>query len=1165
MTAMQLQDMFAKDVQRPIEGVVKADDVRNLGTEVEEYVLTSEAAKGLEQLLEAYTNYTNANGAWISGFFGSGKSHLLKMLAHLLGDVEGQDFLREEVSETFRAKAQGAFLPALIAKADRVPSKSLLFNIDQKAPLISKDQADALLRVFVQVFDESRGYYGDQGFIARFEHQLDEEGQLDAFIDAFKSISGREWEERRPSFGLPTVRKQVNEAYAQVAGIDASTAPDILATYQATYSVSIEDFADHVKAWLDKQDKDFRLNFFVDEVGQFIGNNTHLMLNLQTIAESLNTKCQGRAWIVVTSQEDMDKVVGDRTVQQGNDFSKIQARFKTRVKLTSADVEEVISKRLLEKNDEGAAALGAVHAAESANFKTLFDFVDGAKTYRNYTTEDQFVGTYPFVNYQFPLFQAAIEGISNHNVFEGRNSSVGERSMLGVVQQVAKDIGEVQLGRLATFDSMFAGIRSSLKSAAQRSIDVSERNLDNPLAVRLLKALFLVKYVDGFRATARNLTVLVYERFGLDLPALAKQVQEALTLLETQTYVQRNGNVYEYLTDLEQDMEKEIKAVDIDASELSGRLNKILSGDVIKTSKLKYAKNGQDFAVGYKLDDQVFGQQRELALHFITTEYPYTPEETRMHSAGKDELLVIMQPDDRVLADLRLLIKTEKYTKRKQTSSLSADEDRILRSKAAQNLQREKELVERTKRAVGSAQLVINAADVASSSQDPLARVTDGFQDLIARTYTQLGLLGGATYSEQQVAGAANPDQGGMFDAAALSKLAVPGGEVLSHVLRRDRLGEQVTVKALVNTFGAKPYGWDLASIEVVIAYLVGSAKVMLSVDGNTLKRSEVPAILRNTQKHPHAVVAPQKGFDDGKVATFRSFCVDFFSDPAVTKDPLELAHYGGEKLRAKLHEIKARVSGSKYPFVTQLDAPIALLEQVVGKPDEWYLTDFNLADELLEAKDDVIDPIQAFLNGNQRTIYDDAAKLLLDNAGNLTYLPHGSDADAIRLLNDPQAFRGNRMTELKHVADALSGQIANSVSANQADAVAEIAARRDALLDSFIYAGATDEAQARAMAQIDALISRTGSERQIAVIRELANGFEEIGYPAILDQLAVSPRAAGPDVPPPPVKQTVFIGTITVHGVNGPLESADDVDNYLAALRGSLIQALDHGKRIAL
>src|SRR3954463_15235265 len=130
---MQLNDIFAKDVQRPIEGVIKADDVAHLGTEVDEYVLTNEAAKGLELLLEAYTNYTNANGVWISGFFGSGKSHLLKMLAHLLGDVDGQDFPRREVSESFKTKTTDNFLKASLKKSEGIPARSLLFNIDQLA------------------------------------------------------------------------------------------------------------------------------------------------------------------------------------------------------------------------------------------------------------------------------------------------------------------------------------------------------------------------------------------------------------------------------------------------------------------------------------------------------------------------------------------------------------------------------------------------------------------------------------------------------------------------------------------------------------------------------------------------------------------------------------------------------------------------------------------------------------------------------------------------------------------------------------------------------------------------------------------------------------------------------------------------------------------------
>ena len=1154
---MRLNEIFAKDVQRPIEGVIKADDVAHLGTEVEEYVLTNEAAKGLELLLEAYTNYTNANGVWISGFFGSGKSHLLKMLAHLLGDVEGQDFDRAKVSESFRTKSSGAFLPALLTKAERIPAKSLLFNIDQKATLISKDQTDALLKVFVKVFDESRGYYGNQGHVARFERDLDTRGQYDAFKEAFERIAGIPWTQGREQSALEGA--SIDRAFAEVNG---EATDGIIKQYQASYAVSIEDFADEVKGWLDKQPEGYRLNFYVDEVGQFIGSNTHLMLNLQTIAESLNTKCAGRAWVMVTSQEDMDKVVGDRTKQQGNDFSKIQARFKTRVKLTSADVEEVIRKRLLDKNDDGASELKSIYAKESANFKTLFDFVDGAKTYRNYTDEQHFVGTYPFVSYQFPLFQAAIEGISDHNVFEGRNSSVGERSMLGVVQQVAKDIGDVEVGTLATFDHMFAGIRASLKSAAQRSIDVAERNLDNKLAIRLLKALFLVKYVESFQATPRNLTVLVYDRFGLDLPALADDVKEALTLLETQTYVQRNGNVYEYLTNEEQVIEEEIKNVDIDASEVSAQLFKILSGDVIKTSKIRYAKNGQDFPFGFKLDDQVHGPQKELSVHFITPDYPYTPAETRMHSAGKDEVRVILEPDERVLSDLRLLLKTDKYTKRKRTTSLSAIEEQILQSKATLNREREKELVQRIQSAVGKATLVINAADVPASSQDALGRVTEGFQELISRTYTQLKLLGGVTYSEQQVAGAANPDSG-LFDADALLKIDQPAEEVLSTILRKDAQGEQVTMKTIVDTFQAKPYGWDLASIEVIVASLIGASKITLTVDGNVLKRSEVATALRNTQKHSHEIVAPQKTFDERKVANFRKFCTDFFDEGNAPKDPLELARHGADKLKGKLDELKATVSGSKYPFVEQLSGPIGLLEQTVGKSDDWYLNDFNLGDDLLEAKENLIDPIQSFLNGAQRSIYDEGSALLSTHSSNLSYLPPGSDETVKNALADPNAFRGNKMAQLKQAADELRSQIDGIVAANRATVTGAIEGRKAELLASAYYAKATPEAQQRVDQRVDQTLARVASESQVALILQIGSNFESSDYPTLLDLLASSPVEPDPD--PAPTKQTVSVKTIAVPGASGVLETEEDVDKYLAALRSALVQTLNDGKRISL
>ncbi|RTE49651.1 BREX system P-loop protein BrxC [Actinobaculum sp. 352] len=1174
---MLLNEIFTKNVQRPIEGVIKADDADHLETEVDEYVLTNEITGGLGNLLEAYTNYTNANGVWISGFFGSGKSHLLKILAHLLGDVEGQNYSRTSVSRSITAKVESdEMLVSSLAKAEHIPAKSLLFNIDQKATLISKDQTDALLRVFVKVFDESRGYYGNQGHVARFERDLDNRGQLDAFKAAYARISGRDWAHGREEGVLE--EGNVAKAYAEITGESEGTPTNILTKYRSEYKVSIEDFAEEVKAWLDRQPSGYRLNFFVDEVGQFIGSNTQLMLNLQTIAESLNTKCRGRAWVFVTSQEDMEKVIGDRTKSQGNDFSKIQARFATRVKLTSADVEEVIRKRLLMKNEVGAEQLKDLYAGEKANFKTLFDFVDGAKRYRNYADQDHFVGTYPFVSYQFPLFQSAIESISDHNVFEGRNSSVGERSMLAVVQQVVKKVGDKQVGALASFDQMFAGIRASLKSAAQRSIDVAERNLDDELAIRLLKTLFLVKYVDDFKPTARNLTILVYDGFDRNLPDLAREVKSSLALLETQSYVQRAGEEYEYLTDEEQAIEAEIKNVDIDPSEVSSRLNKIISGDIIRTAKIRYTKNGQDFPFGFKLDDQVYGKQQELTLHFISPEYPGSPEEIRMHSAGKDELRVVLEPDERVMSDLRLLIRTEKYIKRKQTSSTSstANEQRILQVKATQNGEREKELVERVRRAVGSGSLVINAADIPSSSEDAFARVAEAFQVLISRTYTQLALLEGRTYSEQQIADYTYPDGASLLDASSFSLLRQPGEEVQSFLLRRDDLGEQVTVKSIVDCFQGKPYGWDLASIEVVIAWLVGTAKASLTLDSNVLKRGEAAAALRNTQKHGHTVVTLQKDFDSRQVGAFRKFCMDFFDDPTVPKDPLELAQFGARELRAKLDDLKNLVADEQYPFMSQLNKPITLLEKVVGQKDDWYLTEFTHADELLEAKEDIIDPIIAFYQGSQRKIYDDARTFMEQNRTNLTYLVESSDAAVVEGLADPEIFRGTKTNKLKEAVLALRSRIDDELAAHRTRADEILVSRQEQLRGTKIYQEAPAEAQQEVDQRIADLRRRVNGVEQIAEVNEIARAFEDEEYARIIDDLESASQGKQPGLrvvreeevdsqPPRLAKQTVSIKRIGVTGVPGLLESEADVDNYLDALRAALLNVLTDGKRISL
>lgn len=1165
---MNLYDVFEKDITRPIDGVIKADDITHLGTEVEEYVLTNEAETALSALLEEYTSYTTGNAVWVSGFFGSGKSHLLKMLAHLLGDVDGQDFSRANVSESFMSKTADQFLKASLKKAESIPSRSILFNIDQVADAQGGDKTDAILKVFTKVFDNSRGYYGMQPHVARFERDLDTKGVLEDFKQVYERIAGMPWLEGRELDVLE--EPNVAAAYAEVSGAQADSPENILEKYRDSYRVDIEDFTNEVVRWLDNQPSGTRLNFFVDEVGQYIGNDTKLMLSLQTIVETLNSRAGGRAWVFVTSQEAIDSIIGDPGKSAAFDFSKIQARFKTRVSLSSADVEEVIQKRLLAKNEAGVTELKAIHTKESGNFKTIFDFV-GGRTYLNYTDETRFVSTYPFVNYQFPLFSLALVGLSEHNAFTGRHASVGERSMLGVVQQVAKDLEGTNVGNLAAFDHLFSGIRDTVQSATKKSIEVAEKNLPDQeseltkLAVRVLKALFLVKYVDEFRATARNLAVLVYDRFGLNPQTLTKQVEESLALLESQTYIQRNGDAYEYLTNEEQEIENEIKGVDIDASELGKRLFEMLAQDVVKTPKYRY-KTGKgdfvDYPFGYKIDDVSYGPQHALTAHFFTPSYPHDMSTIRAHSTGLDELRIVLNADTALFGDLHRLLKTDKYIKQKQNGALTAVQQRILGSKAQQNLDRKKELLERLKVAIGKASLVVYAVDVESNNTVADLRVFDGLGVLVTKAYPQLLMLGGKVYTESDIQKYVQAPADDMVSVD--TALTEPANEIFNvGIQAQANIGQQVTVKALAEKFGIKPYGWDQTSALVVIAYLFGESRITIEHNGNLLKRSEVASMLKNTQQLANLKVGLQKVYDEKKVSAFRKFITDFFDEVIPEKDSLELAIIGSGRLKDQLTRLKEMRAGYDYPFVVQLDPAIELVGTVVGKTSEWYLTEFDTIDELLEVKQSIVDPIRAFLMDNRKDIYDQVRKLIQDASGNLAYLPSGT-ADPIKvLLEDPDVFRGNKIVELQAAAASLQSALDQLINAEIEEATAIIKEKGDLLSESGEFQAASEMAQHAASLEVDAAIAHLEHSIDIAKIRLAAANFANETFLRLLSDL-VTAGAVGETVGSEPTPaQLVKIGALNVPGKKLLLTTEEDIDEYLASLRTVLFAAIHEGKGI--
>lgn len=1183
---MNLINIFKKPVDRPIEGVIKADDHASLRLEVEEYVLTNEVEKRLENFLDAYNNYEGANGVWISGFFGSGKSHLLKILALLL---ENRNVDGINVLDAFIPKCEhNEILSADFKKACAIPSKSILFNIDQKAAIISKKDVDALLAVFVKVFDEMSGYYGKQAYIAQFERDLDNRGLYDLFKEKYATKSGIAWTQGREEILFEA--DNIAEAYSAATGATLESGKGILDKYRSDYKLSIEDFAIQINEYIERQEPNFRLNFFVDEVGQYIADNTKLMTNLQTVAESLATKCHGRAWVIVTAQEDMNTVVGEMGKQQSNDFSKIQARFSNKLKLTSQDVAEVIQKRLLMKNEEGVELLSDLYHKQQNNFKTLFDFVDGAQSYKNFKDREHFIQAYPFVPYQFTLFQAAIQSLSTHNAFEGRHSSVGERSMLGVFQQVAVHIADHTVGQLATFDLMFEGIRTALKANTQRAIFTAEQHLDNPFAIRLLKALFLVKYVKGFKSTVRNLCVLMLEGFDSNLGDLKKHVETALNLLEQQTYIQRNGDVYEFLTDEEKDIEEEIKQTDVENSDVSDELAKVIFDQVLKARKIRFDENSQDYIFTRKLDERLIGREYELSIHVISPFHEHSGNEEliRSHSLGKPELTVLMQPDSRIYTDLVMYKKTEKYVRHNQGTAQQETVSRILAEKANQNRRRMEDLNERIGTQMGKATILVSGDVMELSGVDPVSRITRGFYELIARVYPNLRMLRKTNFKEQDVSNYLKESGETLFgnDAVAMSE---PEQEMLAYINTNNQFGVRTTLKLLVEQFEKKPYGWHLGAILCVLAKLCARAKVEARQDSKPLEDNALAAAIRNTAQHPNLILVPQIDFSNAQIRALQEFFEDFFDTKTSTKDPKALGAEVSVALGKMIQQLRELVAQTaQYPFLTVLEPVVDKLQSIHNKTYTFYLTDMmKQEDELLDLKEKIIEPIIRFMNGSTKAIFDDTKKFLTSQEANFGYVELAKIDELKALLFDSKIFLNGQLQTIKLMRDSIELDLNNELDRVKGACRTRLVELNDKIIAMPEFSLIDSVSQDWCKKQFDQIDSWLVNQTVIAVVNDKVRKFEDNEYSQIIDNILkwsqpkqepkpISNQADEGDnvqsvkVPPSveaskPQQIVVPARDIKVTYKKPLLDDEQDVHDYIAALRDAILAEVKAGKRVRI
>ena len=183
---MLIKEMFEKEIDRDIQGViiVGQSEAENVAQELDEYVVTKELQKYFTDFFSAYkkgiVGTTPKMGVWISGFFGSGKSHFLKILSYLLanksvGDKKAIDYFADDSLTEGKPKIVDRIVLADMKLAADTDTDVVLFNIDAKSDSNSKQNKDAIVNVFLKVFNEMQGFYRALPFFEYMLRKLTEE------------------------------------------------------------------------------------------------------------------------------------------------------------------------------------------------------------------------------------------------------------------------------------------------------------------------------------------------------------------------------------------------------------------------------------------------------------------------------------------------------------------------------------------------------------------------------------------------------------------------------------------------------------------------------------------------------------------------------------------------------------------------------------------------------------------------------------------------------------------------------------------------------------------------------------------------------------------------------------------------------------------------------
>ena len=645
-----IKDLIRRDISQKVEGVVKVFDRSALASEIREYVVTDKIEDDLKKIVDTFTqasdvlrrggHHRDVMGIWVSGFFGSGKSHFAKVLGYLLQNetlaVGSNETCIDAFEKHLSESPRGRYIRLRLGEIKKTTQvRTIAFEIRSRQSLTNPNSVGEIL---LGEFYRSIGY-SENFVIARIERRLDKKGLLPKLHQAFKQRFGIPWDDPEGRDDLATVRRKLSKVLPEVDPDSYPTEDDALTGLDDAFEhskITAESIADELVAWVDEQKpaggKVQHLVFVIDEMGTFIGDSNDKIGELNSLAEMIGNKGKGKVWLICTSQQDLEKVV-DRTNFDPVLVGRLNARFELKPHLMSDGINKVVSERILKKHPHKEAAISAVFKEREGALAQLSDL--RASRSLGLLTERAFIDAYPFLPHQIQLAQDIGEALSGFRI------SGGVRSMISVVMESLQKLASDEIPALASFDRVFDALENDLYSqeylgtAGVKAIyDANERvGAETPLPpARVLKVLYLVQRVTFVPLSSENLAKLLAGRVDADLKLLQQQVEKTLDALQQAGYVSRDEATgeWKFLNEKERTVEQFIQEMmrpgsskSVSQTAIRQQSTELIKQGVIDKKALDgyavlHGATKTPFSFAVSLDGESVDSGSEIEIHFIS-------------------------------------------------------------------------------------------------------------------------------------------------------------------------------------------------------------------------------------------------------------------------------------------------------------------------------------------------------------------------------------------------------------------------------------------------------------------------------------------------------------------------------------------------------------------